>query len=175
VADFPLTEHVLNEGVIATVDAEDPDADQAEVAELRRDGMRGLIMLPLVAKGEVIGIAEIASSGRPTEDAGRITLARTMAHEGAMALENARAYEAARNLADRDPLTGFYNHRYLQQRLAGYEYGRDFGGVFYLYVRGMAPRYEPGCGVFFDRPVEALIRALSEFLESASVPRDGSA
>ena len=35
-----------------------------------------------------------------------------------MALENARLYETARNLADRDPLTGFFNHRYLHERLA---------------------------------------------------------
>jgi diguanylate cyclase (GGDEF)-like protein len=41
-----------------------------------------------------------------------------MAHEAAMALENARVYEAARNLADRDPLTGFFNHRYLHERLS---------------------------------------------------------
>ena len=34
-----------------------------------------------------------------------------------MALENARLYEDARNLADRDPLTGFYNHRFLHERL----------------------------------------------------------
>ena len=34
-----------------------------------------------------------------------------------MALENARLYEDARKLADRDPLTGFYNHRYLHERL----------------------------------------------------------
>ena len=34
-----------------------------------------------------------------------------------MALENARLYEEARNLADRDPLTGFYNHRFLHERL----------------------------------------------------------
>jgi len=117
-ADFPLTARVLEDGVIATVDAEDPEADPAEVAELRREGMRGLIMLPLVAKGEAIGIVEITSPGRPTDEPGRITLARTMAHEAAMALENARVYEAARNLADRDPLTGFYNHRYLHERLS---------------------------------------------------------
>jgi diguanylate cyclase (GGDEF)-like protein len=115
---YPLTMRVLDEGVIATVDADDPDADQAEVAELRREGMRGLIMLPLVAKGEAIGIAEVTSIGRPTDDPGRITLARTMAHEAAMALENARVYQAARNLADRDPLTGFFNHRYLHERLS---------------------------------------------------------
>jgi diguanylate cyclase (GGDEF)-like protein len=115
---YPLTARVLGDGLIATVDAEDPDADAAEVAELRREGMRGLIMLPLVAKGDAIGIVEISSTGRPTDDPGRITLARTMAHEAAMALENARVYEAARDLADRDPLTGFFNHRYLHERLS---------------------------------------------------------
>ena len=41
-----------------------------------------------------------------------------------MALENARLYEEARALADRDPLTGFYNHRYVHQRLAE-EVGRS--------------------------------------------------
>jgi diguanylate cyclase (GGDEF)-like protein len=40
-----------------------------------------------------------------------------MANEASMALENARLYEEARTLADRDPLTGFYNHRYLHERL----------------------------------------------------------
>jgi exodeoxyribonuclease V beta subunit len=53
-------------------------------------------------------------------------------------------------------------HRYLAQRLAGYAYERHFGGVFYLFVRGMAPAHEPGCGIFFDRPPAALIGALSE-------------
>jgi diguanylate cyclase (GGDEF)-like protein len=80
--------------------------------------MQGLVMLPLVAKGEEIGIVELSSRGRPTSDASHITLARTMAHEAAMALENARLYETARNLADRDPLTGFFNHRYLHERLS---------------------------------------------------------
>ena len=50
-------------------------------------------------------------------DAERLQLARTMANEAAMALENARLYEDARNRADRDPLTGFYNHRFLHERL----------------------------------------------------------
>ena len=115
---FPLTRRVLDEGVLAIVDTEDPGADPAEVGLLRAEGMQGLVMLPLVVKGEAIGLVELTSRGRPTSDSGRITLVRTMAHEAAMALENARLYETARNLADRDPLTGFLNHRALHERLA---------------------------------------------------------
>ena len=85
---------------------------------LRAEGMRGLVMLPLIVNGEAIGLVELTSCSRPTGDVSRITLARTMAHEAAMALENARMYETARNLADRDPLTGFFNHRYLHERLS---------------------------------------------------------
>jgi diguanylate cyclase (GGDEF)-like protein len=117
-AGFPETKRVLSEGAITVLDAEDPEADPAEVALLRAEGMRGLIMLPLIVKGEAIGLVELTSCSRPTSDPGQITLARTMAHEAAMALENARLYETARNLADRDPLTGFFNHRYLHERLS---------------------------------------------------------
>jgi exodeoxyribonuclease V beta subunit len=62
-------------------------------------------------------------------------------------------------------------HRYLQQRLSGYDYERHFGGAFYLFVRGMAPGYEPGGGVFFDRPPRALIEALSDGLDRPPMPR----
>jgi diguanylate cyclase (GGDEF)-like protein len=117
-ARFPLTRQVLEEGTSATVDTEDPEADAAEVELLRAEGMRGLVMLPLLAKGGAIGIVELEFRGRPTTDVGPITLARTMAQEAAMALDNARLYETARNLADRDPLTGFFNHRYLHERLS---------------------------------------------------------
>ena len=117
-AGYPETRRVLVEGAIAVVDAEDPAADPAEAAFLRAEGMRGLVMLPLIANGEAIGLVELTSCSRPTSDPGQITLARTMAHEAGMALENARLYETARNLADRDPLTGFFNHRYLHERLS---------------------------------------------------------
>jgi diguanylate cyclase (GGDEF)-like protein len=114
---FPLTRWVLEERMIATVDVDDPDADAAEVALLRAEGNRGLLMLPLIAKDQGIGLVELTFAGKPATDGGRITLARTMALEAAMALENATLYETARAQADHDPLTGFYNHRYLHQRL----------------------------------------------------------
>ena len=114
---FPLTRQVLEARVIATVDVDDPDADAAEVTLLRAEGHGGLLMLPLIAKDQGIGLVELTFAGKPESDGALITLARTMALEAAMALENATLYETARAQADHDPLTGFYNHRYLHQRL----------------------------------------------------------
>ncbi|MHB1348890.1 MAG: exodeoxyribonuclease V subunit beta [Desulfobulbaceae bacterium] len=51
-------------------------------------------------------------------------------------------------------------HRYLGQRLPDYEYERHFGGVFYLFLRGMRPDQEPGCGVWHARPPLSLIEGL---------------
>jgi exodeoxyribonuclease V beta subunit len=51
--------------------------------------------------------------------------------------------------------------RYLRQRVRDYSYARHFGGAVYLFVRGMAPVHEPGCGVFVDRPAPACIAALA--------------
>ncbi|HVO24239.1 MAG TPA: exodeoxyribonuclease V subunit beta [Candidatus Margulisiibacteriota bacterium] len=55
-------------------------------------------------------------------------------------------------------------HRHLAMRLRNYDYDEHFGGVYYLFLRGMAPQYAPGCGVFRDRPPRSLIEALSALL-----------
>ena len=116
IAGFPLTRRVLEEQATVVVHADDPTADRAEVDLLAADGNRTLVMLPLVVKGQAIGLVELLSRQTVHPDAERLELARTMANEAAMALENARLYDEARSLADRDPLTGFYNHRYLHER-----------------------------------------------------------
>ncbi|MHB8809286.1 MAG: exodeoxyribonuclease V subunit beta [Desulfobulbaceae bacterium] len=51
-------------------------------------------------------------------------------------------------------------HRYLGRRLPAYDYDRDFGGVFYLFLRGMRPELGPACGVWHARPPRALIEGL---------------
>jgi diguanylate cyclase (GGDEF)-like protein len=117
VSGYPETMRVLERQEFAIVDADDPRSDPAEVELLRRDGNRVLAMLPLVAKNQSIGLVELFSKVGVRWDDQRLQLARTMANEAAMALENARLYENARDLADRDPLTGFYNHRFLHERL----------------------------------------------------------
>jgi exodeoxyribonuclease V beta subunit len=54
-------------------------------------------------------------------------------------------------------------HRYLRSRVPDYRYNAHFGGVFYLFLRGMDPAFGPECGVFRDRPAEALIEALDGY------------
>ena len=50
--------------------------------------------------------------------------------------------------------------RYLRQRLPDYRYQRDFGGVMYLFVRGMQSS-RPGLGVFYDKPAEKTLQELA--------------
>jgi diguanylate cyclase (GGDEF)-like protein len=116
IGDYPTTKHVLEDQVVELVDAGDPTGDPAEVALLVKYGRQALVMLPLVASGESIGLVELMSGRAIDLDDDRLSLARTIANEAAIALENARLYEDARALADRDPLTGFFNHRYLHER-----------------------------------------------------------
>lgn len=48
-------------------------------------------------------------------------------------------------------------HKFLEVRVNDYRYHDHFGGVFYLFLRGMDPARGRDCGVFFDRPDFTLI------------------
>ena len=62
-------------------------------------------------------------------------------------------------------------HRYLARRVRGYHYDSHFGGVYYLFVKGMAPSTGPERGVFFERPPLARIQRLSTlFGDPAAFP-----
>jgi len=51
-------------------------------------------------------------------------------------------------------------HRYLKRNLPEYDYQTHFGGVYYIFLRGIDPKHH-GAGVFYDRPVAELIEDLS--------------
>jgi exodeoxyribonuclease V beta subunit len=59
-------------------------------------------------------------------------------------------------------------HRYLAQRLVGYDYERHFGGVFYLFVRGVRPGWVDASGaplgVWFHRPGAKTLASLDALL-----------
>ncbi|MEO7319315.1 MAG: PD-(D/E)XK nuclease family protein, partial [Chthoniobacteraceae bacterium] len=55
-------------------------------------------------------------------------------------------------------------HRYLAQRLgAGYDHAQHFGGVFYLFLRGLDPA-RPELGILRDRPTLDRLTALDTLL-----------
>jgi exodeoxyribonuclease V beta subunit len=70
-------------------------------------------------------------------------------------------------------------HRLLALRRPGYRHERDFGGVFYLFVRGVRPGWtdEHGrpCGVHFHRPPLATLDAFARLLEGGAVSPRGAA
>jgi exodeoxyribonuclease V beta subunit len=57
-------------------------------------------------------------------------------------------------------------HGFLSGQLKGYDYDHHFGGVFYLFLRGIDGK-SPN-GVFSDKPSRALVEALSIFLGGPS-------
>ncbi|MBW1999574.1 MAG: hypothetical protein JRJ29_16640 [Deltaproteobacteria bacterium] len=54
--------------------------------------------------------------------------------------------------------------QYLGLRVPGYSYEENFGGVFYVFLRGVDHERGPDYGIYRDRPPEQLIRALSNSL-----------
>ena len=58
VADYPTTAHVLETQEAVQILAGDPLADQSEVDLLASGGYRSLLMLPVISRGETVGLLE---------------------------------------------------------------------------------------------------------------------
>ena len=57
--------------------------------------------------------------------------------------------------------------RYLRLRLPGYRYEQHFGGVYYLFLRGIDPA-RPGYGIYRDRLEESFVRRLNNLLTGST-------
>jgi exodeoxyribonuclease V beta subunit len=56
-------------------------------------------------------------------------------------------------------------HRFLSQsKLEDYDYDLHFGGVYYLFIRGMSQNRNQDDGIFFDRPSKKVIETIDQFL-----------
>jgi exodeoxyribonuclease V beta subunit len=58
-------------------------------------------------------------------------------------------------------------HRYLSMRVAGYDYDKHFGGIYYVFVRGINSACGPEYGIYRDRPAYHLVTALSDYLDGS--------
>jgi exodeoxyribonuclease V beta subunit len=55
-------------------------------------------------------------------------------------------------------------HLLLKMRKPDYRYDQDFGGIFYVFIRGVNARLGPGYGIFSDRPATDMVDALGRTL-----------
>jgi exodeoxyribonuclease V beta subunit len=56
-------------------------------------------------------------------------------------------------------------HRYLGQRIINYDYETHFGGIYYIFLRGLDDRHSDKYGVFWDRPTADTVMALDQFFQ----------
>jgi exodeoxyribonuclease V beta subunit len=55
-------------------------------------------------------------------------------------------------------------HTWLGCRMRDYDYEQHFGGVFYVFLRGLRGDGDPDSGVFFDRPESGFMQAMAQAL-----------
>ncbi len=94
----------------------DEQADPLERDRLRALGRTAMLLLPLLAQERTVGIAELTSAAPHSIDVRRLALARTLAFEAAMAIENGRLYQELRDRSLHDPLTGLANRSLIYDR-----------------------------------------------------------
>jgi len=88
----------------------------------KREGMLGstqsFLMVPLLAGEDILGVIRLNSQKPAAYQAYDQDVLTTLANQTAMAVENALMVQQIRDMAIRDGLTGAYNHRYFQEKLA---------------------------------------------------------
>jgi len=104
VSQFPMAKRALEGHEITVVNVGDPRADPAEVAVMRRDGDKCLLILPMVHRGEAIGLLEVLDHARERRFTRQeMRLATAIAGQAAVALHNAHVFAQLRR-SDQDVL-----------------------------------------------------------------------
>lgn len=111
-----ITGHVAATGVPEIVNRAHRDP---RALQMTRTPQRpySLMCVPLVAKGDVIGVMCLSREGEKEFDPASTGLVTSLANQAATAIENARLHEETKRLAVSDPLTGVWNRRHLSQHL----------------------------------------------------------
>jgi diguanylate cyclase (GGDEF)-like protein len=82
-------------------------------------GEGAVLEIPMIARGEIMGLFQLSAAGPDAEERlqGVQGLASALADGMSLALANMKLHEKLRNQALRDPLTGLYNRRYMEDTL----------------------------------------------------------
>jgi len=75
------------------------------------------VCLPLLSQGEAIGILHFQSGSSDELSESELSLATTFSEQIGLSVSNLRLREALRNQSIRDPLSGLFNRRYLEETM----------------------------------------------------------
>ena len=95
----------------------DLGAEGASVGGARRIGLQRAVGVPMALNGEIAGVLVIHMRNARRLVRSETRVLQTLANQAVIAIENAEAYEATRQLATTDSMTGVANHREFQGRL----------------------------------------------------------
>ena len=93
----------------------DPDASNLFCSHIVKEKLTPRLCLPMIARGETIGMLHLNFSNAKTIDRSTQDLAETVAQNLALSFANLKLQQKLRYQSLRDPLTGLYNRRYLQE------------------------------------------------------------
>ena len=103
-SQFPMARRAIEDHESITINVSDPHADPAEVAIMRRDGDKCLLILPMVHQGQSIGLIEVLDHQRERKFSRQeMRLANAVAAQAAVAVHNATVF-AQLTRSDKDAL-----------------------------------------------------------------------
>jgi diguanylate cyclase (GGDEF)-like protein len=112
----------INPGACWALKRGKPHLNRADGRKLCCDhhfGSEALLEIPMIARGEIVGLLQLFADGADAE--ARLEsvqeLGSALADGMSLALANMALREKLRNQALRDPLTGLYNRRYMEDSL----------------------------------------------------------
>jgi diguanylate cyclase (GGDEF)-like protein len=105
-----LREQILKQGAPLVIDGSQSTADMSR-------GPIVQIAVPLHGDQGPLGVLMADCSERPDASRLEIEMLTSLAKSAVVVIENARLHQRIKQMANRDGVTGLYNHRYFQERL----------------------------------------------------------
>jgi len=103
-SQFPMARKAIEDHESVTVNVSDLHADAAEVAIMRRDADKCLLILPMIHQGQAIGLLEVLDHQRERRFSRQeMRLANALAGQAAVAMHNAKLFAQLKR-SDQDVL-----------------------------------------------------------------------
>ena len=173
-SDYPATRHVLAMQQPTQIRVANPEDDPSERALLESRDQKTLLMLPLVARGETIGLMEVIDVADRVFDAHDVDFCQALCDVVAVAVRNAMLYAEMQELAARDKLTGLYNRRLFEEQfdaaVARSLRNEEDLALLVVDLDGLKRINDLGGHPAGDEALKALADALRESVRAGDVP-----